>query len=104
MRIAAGDLAERGHGRSLLALCEAWDVATERAGAKTVIASVRTLVAEAKGASWADVAGLVGGPVLALRGRGEALPDQYTGSLPTLAKHALDLESEKFNHSGAAGH
>jgi hypothetical protein len=104
LRIAAGDLAERGHGRTLLALSEAWDAAMERAGAKAVMGGVRGLVAEAKGASWADVVELVGAPVLALTGKGdgEGAPDQYTGSLSRPLKHALDLQD--FSHSGAAGH
>ena len=102
LRIAAGDLAERGHGRSLLALSEAWDAAMERAGAKTAMASIHRLVAEAREARWADVAGLVGAPVFALKGKGGPLPDQYTGSLPMPAKHEVGLDN--FSHSDAAGH
>ncbi len=76
----------------------------ERAGVKTVAARVRTFATAARDASWTDMAGLVGlrAPVVALKKDPSPEPEQYTGALPVLAKHALELED--FTHSGAAGH
>jgi hypothetical protein len=103
LRVVAGDLAETGPGESLLVLCERWDDAMERTGAKTVTVRLRDLVTAAQDASWTDMAGLVGlgAPVVALKRDHDREPTPYTGALPVAAKHALDLED--FTHSGAAG-
>jgi|GEM_PF-6276444 len=90
LRTAAADLAETRVGRNLIALTEAWDGAMERAGTKTVVASVRDVVGGAREVSWSDLAGVVEAPVLALRDEdaedGAALPPEtYTGALPANA-------------------
>jgi hypothetical protein len=103
LRLWVGDLAERGIGRPLLALSEAWDSAMERVGTKAVLASVRGLAAEAREASWDDLAGLVGAPGVedGTMTAGQGAPPDYTGALPEPQKHGTVLDD--FSHSGAGG-
>lgn len=89
LRSAASDLASTQAGRGLIALTEAWDGIMEHAGAKSLVASVRDTVREARAARWSDVAGLVEAPVVALQDEKDnsvPLADKtITGALPASA-------------------
>jgi hypothetical protein len=94
LRLYAGDLAERQVGRPLLALSEAWDDAMERAGAKALVTRVRHVVTEAREASWADVAGLVGATHAGPKSFAAKRPrEEITGSLPLQAKHGINIDA-----------
>jgi hypothetical protein len=93
LRLVAGDLAEEEVGRPVLVVSEAWDDAMDRVGAKALMASVRSIVEEAREASWRDVAGLAGGMP---EGHPRAIAadvahGDITGSLPAHAKHAIQV-------------
>jgi hypothetical protein len=93
LRLAAGDLAEREAGGPVLAVSEVWDDAMDMIGAKTVMASVRQVVTEARRASWQDVAAFIDGqssPRQAIAADASQGGD-ITGSLPRRNKHAIEF-------------
>jgi len=93
LRLVAGDLAEREAGRPVLAVSEAWDDAMDRIGAKSLMASVRKVVEEAREASWADVAIFTGGGPQSDRRTiaADVARGDITSSLPRRAKHAIEV-------------
>jgi hypothetical protein len=94
LRLVAGDLAEEEVGRPVLVVSEAWDRTMERVGAKAVMASVRSVVEEAREASWADVAGIAGGGTRQGERRtiaADVAHGDITGALPVHAKHAIQV-------------